>query len=276
MKEAILNRVSTRTFNKKEISSKDYNKIKEILGNYENVIGPFDHTFKFNFKFNDSKSKEGSKVGTYGVLRHVPGFIGGICQNNFESLVDYGYIFQRVILSLTKEKYDTCWVGGTFKRTSFQKKLGKNEIVPAISPVGSRAQKSTMIDKYIRKSVKSDNRFVFGEMFKDYYTLEPLSDTFENPIMQCFSLVRKGPSASNKQPWRAYLDNDMIHFYLKRTQRYPSDSFPYDIQALDIGIAISNFTVGLDYFDIDYSYYSVNDAKKIDFNDYVLSIRINK
>ncbi len=133
-----------------------------------------------------------------------------------------------------------------------------------------------MIERFVRNSAESDNRKIFDEMFKDYNTLEPLNDTFENPIMQCLDLVRKGPSASNKQPWRAYLDNDIIHFYLKRTQRYPSDSFPYDIQALDIGIAISNFTVGLEYFDFEYTYFHNDKANKIDFNDYVISIKIKK
>jgi len=276
MRDAILKRVSTRTFNKQELSSRDYKNIKEILNQYESVKGPFDHNFKFSFKFNDSKSLESKKVGTYGVLRHVPGFVGGICENNFESLVDYGYVFQRIILSLTKDNYDTCWVGGTFKRTNFQKKLGENEIVPAITPVGYRALKRTIIERFVRKSAKSGNRLIFDELFNDYKTLEPLNDTLENPILQSLNLVRKGPSASNKQPWRVYVDNNNIHFYLKRTQRYPSDSFPYDIQALDIGIAMANFTVGLEFFGFDYSYYHYNDAEEINFNDYVLSIKINK
>ena len=276
MRDAILNRVSTRTFNKQELSGKDIQKIEAILEEYKSVKGPFDHVFKFNFRLNDSKSPESRKVGTYGVLRHVPGFIGGICENEFKSLVDYGYIFERVILELTKEEYDTCWIGGTFKRKDFEKKLNENEIVPAISPVGFRALKRTMIERFVRNSAESDNRKIFDEIFKDYNTLEPLNDTFENPIMQCLDLVRKGPSASNKQPWRAYLDNDIVHFYLKRTQRYPSDSFPYDIQALDIGIAISNFTVGLEYFDFEYTYFHNDKANKIDFNDYVISIKIKK
>ena len=276
MRDAILNRVSTRTFNKQELSGKDIQKIEAILEEYKSVKGPFDHVFKFNFRLNDSKSPESRKVGTYGVLRHVPGFIGGICENEFKSLVDYGYIFERVILKLTKEEYDTCWIGGTFKRKDFEKKLKENEIIPAISPVGFRALKRTMIERFVRNRAESDNRKIFDEMFKDYNTLEPLNDTFENPIMQCLDLVRKGPSASNKQPWRAYLDNDIVHFYLKRTQRYPSDSFPYDIQALDIGIAISNFTVGLEYFDFEYAYFHNDKANKIDFNDYVISIKIKK
>lgn len=112
-------------------------------------------------------------------------------------------------------------------------------------------------------------------MYKDYKTLEPLRDTFQNPIMQSLDLVRKGLSASNKQPQRAYLDNNEILIYLKRTQRYPGGKIPYDIQSFDIGIAMSNFTVGLEYFNFDYTYYINNKAKDIDFAKYVISVKIN-
>ena len=276
MRDAILNRVSTRTFNKKQLSGKDIEKIKGIIEAHKLVKGPFDHSFEFSFGLNDSKSEDSKKIGTYGVLRHVPAFIGGTCNNDFKSIVDFGYVFHNIILSLTEENYDTCWIGGTFKRKHYQKKLAENEIIPAISPVGFRAAKRTIIERIVRNSAESDNRLIFDELFNDYKTLEPLNDTMENPIMQCLSLVRKGPSASNKQPWRAYLENNIIHFYLRRTQRYPSDSFPYDIQALDIGIAMANFVIGLKYFDIKYDYFNNDEAKEIDFNDYVISIKIKK
>lgn len=276
MREAILKRVSTRTFNKQQLSGKDVKKINDILETSKSVKGPFDHTYKYKFRFNDSKSKEGKKIGTYGVLRNVPGFISGTCNNDFESLVDYGFILERVVLKLTKEKFDTCWLGGTFKRKMYEMKLDENEIIPAITPVGYRAQKRTIVDRLIRKVAESDNRKKYGSLFKDYNTLEPLKDTLDDPIIQCLELVRRGPSASNKQPWRVYLNNDEVLFYLKRTQRYPSDNFPYDIQALDIGIAISNFTVGLEDFGFKYSFNIDNKAKVIDFSDYVLTVKIDK
>lgn len=274
MRDVVLKRVSTRTFNKTELSNEDVKKINNILVEHESVKGPFDHKFKYKFRFNDSKSQEGKKIGTYGVLRHVPGFVSGICKNDFKNLVDYGFIFERIVLALTEQNLDTCWIGGTFKRKTYQVDLDENEIVPAITPVGYGAQKKTIVERFIRKSAESDNRKIFGTLFKDYNTLEPLNDTLENPIMQCLELVRKGPSASNKQPWRLFLDNDEILFYLKRDQGYPSENFPYDIQALDIGIALSNFTVGLEYFDLKYKFFVNNKAKDIDSAEYVLSIKM--
>ncbi len=65
MRDAILNRVSTRIFNKQELSGKDIIKIEKILEEYKTVNGLFDHAFKFNFKFNNSKSPGSKKVETY-------------------------------------------------------------------------------------------------------------------------------------------------------------------------------------------------------------------
>ena len=120
MRTAILDRVSTRTFNKQQLSKEDLIKIDSVIDKYKITKGPFDHTFDYSFKLNTNKSEDGSKVGTYGILRNVPGYIGGPCSNDFKSLVDYGYIFERMILDLTKANFDTCWVGGTFKREDFK------------------------------------------------------------------------------------------------------------------------------------------------------------
>ena len=56
-------------------------------------------------------------------------------------------------------------------------------------------------------------------------------------------MVRLGPSASNKQPWRILVEDHGVHFYEKKTPRY-SDTFPYDIQRLDLGIAACPFHLG--------------------------------
>ena len=53
-------------------------------------------------------------------------------------------------------------------------------------------------------------------------------------------MVRLGPSASNKQPWRIVLKDSACHFYEYKQPGY-SDRFPYDIQRIDMGIAAAHF-----------------------------------
>jgi hypothetical protein len=61
-------------------------------------------------------------------------------------------------------------------------------------------------------------------------------------------MVRLGPSASNKQPWRILKDENAFHFYLQRTPGY-QESFVMkivtvaDLQRIDMGIAMCHFEV---------------------------------
>ena len=59
-------------------------------------------------------------------------------------------------------------------------------------------------------------------------------------------MVRLGPSASNKQPWRILKLGPVWHFYLHRTRKYPSPAFKLlinaaDLQRIDLGIAMAHF-----------------------------------
>jgi hypothetical protein len=59
-------------------------------------------------------------------------------------------------------------------------------------------------------------------------------------------MVRIGPSASNKQPWRVVKDDNAFHFYLQRTKGYRENSLTRflglaDLQRLDMGIAMCHF-----------------------------------
>ena len=69
-------------------------------------------------------------------------------------------------------------------------------------------------------------------------------------------MVRLGPSASNKQPWRVVRTNTACHFYEYKEPGY-SDRLPYDIQRIDMGIAACHFHLAakeqslIGHFDID-------------------------
>ena len=55
-----------------------------------------------------------------------------------------------------------------------------------------------------------------------------------------WKMVRPGPSATNKQPWRVVKSGDIFHFFEYKTPGY-TDRFTYDIQRLDMGIAACHF-----------------------------------
>ncbi|MBN2604857.1 MAG: hypothetical protein JXR62_03440 [Bacilli bacterium] len=276
MRDAILKRESTRTYQKELLSKIEIDTILSLVNTYSKMTGPFDHSFELTFSLNNSNDSNGKKIGTYGLIKNVPSFIGGVCQNNFQSLVDFGYVFEHLILDLTSHDFDTCWLGGTFKRQNYRKELSDNEVIPAISPVGHRASNRTVFERAIRNSAKSQSRLPLSHLFKNYADFSNVLLDLDDPIIHSLSLVRRAPSASNKQPWRAYVDNDVIHFYMERTPKYPRISLKYDIQALDMGIALSHFEIGILYFKKKVAYFKIDNPKDIPNNEYVISLRVSK
>ena len=273
MRDAITKRVSTRSFLDQDLSKTDIEFILSVIEKYQSVKGPFGNQFEFTFNLNNKSETNGKKIGTYGLLKNVPAFIGGVSNNTAESIVDFGYVFEHIILELTKKDYGTCWLGGTFKRNDYRKKLEDNQVIPAISPVGFSAKKRTLRDRALRTSAQSNNRLDDDILFHDYQHLKPLPKDLDIIVKQSLCLVKRAPSASNKQPWRLYVDGNTVHFYIERTPNY-AKFMSYDIQLLDIGIALSHFDVGIRYFSKKPSYKKYSNAKEIPNQEYVISIDI--
>jgi nitroreductase len=243
MIDAINNRISVRTYQKKPLTAKDEKDVKELLLKLKELKGPFKNQVRLFFYDSPYVGDEVNiQIGTYGFIKNPPAFVAGCVKNTFESIVDYGYVFEKVILEITKLGLGTVWLGGTFNRDAFDYLLAEGEIVPAITPVGYPAEKKSIREKLIRKSAKGDSRKPFNEMFFENDLKTPLSDS--NIAAKYLELVRVGPSASNKQPWRAVVKGNKVHFYLEKTKGY-AESLSFDIQALDLGIAICHFESGL-------------------------------
>ena len=95
----------------------------------------------------------------------------------------------------------------------------------------------------MRKGIKADSRFSFGEVFFDGSFEKPLTREAAGGLFDAFEAVRLAPSAVNKQPWRVVLCKDKAHFYEKRSVGY--DNGTWDIQKIDMGIALSHFELAL-------------------------------
>ena len=57
-------------------------------------------------------------------------------------------------------------------------------------------------------------------------------------------MTRLAPSAGNKQPWRAVVCGDRVHFYEKKAKAMQNNPLG-DIQKVDIGIALAHFDLTL-------------------------------
>ncbi|MBN1486972.1 MAG: nitroreductase, partial [Anaerolineae bacterium] len=120
------------------------------------------------------------------------------------------------------------------------------ETVPVVTATGYILDEPRARNGGFRKTIGAVKRLPWEQLF--------FKDTFDTPITteeagsyaEPLEMVRIGPSASNKQPWRIVKDGPKWHFYLQRSRRYGNTlAFKLvgiaDIQRLDMGIAMNHF-----------------------------------
>jgi len=91
----------------------------------------------------------------------------------------------------------------------------------------------------MRAMAGSDNRKPWQELFFEDDVSTPLTEQKAGHYAVPLEMVRLGPSASNKQPWRIIKENQSFHFFLCRTKGYGVTQ--YDMQKNDLGIAQCHF-----------------------------------
>lgn len=182
------------------------------------------------------------KLGTYGFIRGAKTFIVGVVEKGRQSLFDYGYAMEEIILFASSKQLATCWLGLTFS-SDFSKSVrcAEDELLPAISPIGYPAKSRRLTEKVMRLSVGARKRKPWSELFFSTETLGPVvMETLDDELRQSLEMVRLGPSASNKQPWRLFVEpsGEVVHFYLEPSPGYDKPSNPVQLQKLDMGIAL--------------------------------------
>ncbi|MFP7300498.1 nitroreductase family protein [Neobacillus niacini] len=252
--ETMKKRQSIRTFDTQNITTAHLQLIHEYINNEENLIGPFGSKGSIKLiQVTNHVSDKGIKLGTYGFIKNPQAYLVGVAENKKYSLVEFAYTFQNLVILLTKLEIGTCWMGGTFNRNSFEQevKLGEGEFIPCITPIGYPNQKQRVFDKALRYVVKADNKKSWDKLFFDAAFDVPLDKQKAGLLEVPIEMVRLGPSASNKQPWRLLLTQDqkVCHFYIEHTPNY-SSKLGYDMQLLDMGIAMSQFELACNELEI--------------------------
>ena len=242
-------RISTRSYDSKEIGPDHKKKIIGYIKKSHKTV--FDSKLRFEFIDASGLKKDTLRdLGTYGFINGARYFIGGMVKKNSPGrknycFIDFGYVFEKIILFLTDMELGTCWLGGTFNKKGFSQRLGpgRDEIIPAVSPVGIVFKKRGLRDSLIRKLAgskyrKSWNRLFFEENFSD-----PLSEVDPGPYREPLEMVRLAPSASNLQPWRIVKkkDGNIFRFFVQRTRYYQRGPGRVDLQLIDMGIEPCHF-----------------------------------
>ena len=197
-------------------------------------------------------------LGTYGFIKGATGYIVGAIEESRYNLEDFGYLLELIILYATDLGLGTCWLGGTFTKSSFARKISarEGELVPGVSSVGYIAKKPRRIESILRVNDGTDRRLPWERLFFDDGFNTPLPHEGLGRYGKALEMVRLSPSASNRQPWRVVREGSAWHFYLQRTPGYRESPLVRlttvaDLQRMDMGIAMSHFELAANELGLD-------------------------
>jgi nitroreductase len=261
-RELIDQRYSCRTYLERPISPEDQQRLLEFMAT--RTIGPLGSRARFGLLAARAGDRQAlRRLGTYGFIKGATGFIAGAVQRAPRDLEDFGYLLEEVVLFATAMGLGTCWLGGTFTRSTFVRRFGgleRHESMPAVVSTGYIGDDGS---ERIRAREEGDRRFPWSELFFEQQVGEPLSAASAGRYAAALEAVRMAPSATNKQPWRVVRCGGGAagvggggnggggdwHFLLRRTKGYGKGSAVFtalriaDLQRVDLGIAMCHFAL---------------------------------
>ena len=245
--EIIRQRFSCRRFHERPIDATKQQDLQAFIDSLP--TGPFGARPRFRLVAATEADRASLRgLGTYGFIRGATGFIIGAVEPAGKYLEDYGYLMEAIILHATRLRLGTCWLGGTFTKSGFARKidLGASETIPAVAAIGEFIVLQQARQGLVSGVADASRRLPWESLFSDLQSGTPLDRATAGAYAMPLSMVRIAPSASNKQPWRVVKDGQCWHFNLQRSPGYRRDPLKIlldlcDLQRLDMGIALCHF-----------------------------------
>lgn len=229
--EAIRKRRSVRTFTGAPLTAEDRAALEQFIQTQTNPFG-----VPVEFRLLDAKEHALSSPVIVGADLYLAAKAAR-CEN-YE--IGLGYSFEQACLYAASRGIGTVMLAASLSRAAFEKAMDvrENEVLPVASPVGYPSEKKSIRETLMRKGLKADARLPFENLFFDRRYGRPLARENAGAFAEALEMVRWAPSAANRQPWRAVVDGNTVHFYEEKTMK---DSAIGDVQKVDVGIALSHF-----------------------------------
>jgi len=151
-----------------------------------------------------------------------------------------GFALEHTVLSLTREGFGTCWMGGMLSRLILDKavQIKKNHVPVIVIALGYPEEPLDCAANLAGTRKRMDIKdFVFGSMDKN--------------LLQIMDAVRMAPSAMNSQPWRFWIEDGSIDLYIS-TKGFFGIKPLKNLNRIDAGIALCHFVIASRHFDIPY------------------------
>lgn len=230
LRQAVTLRHSVRSFDANPLTDTD----RTALETYAAEALTFFGNPKARIAIIDSTG-ETSAPSTYGFIAGCRTYMVLISSDSTrENRCRAAAAMELCVLEATRRGLATCWVGGTFRRSSFADTchISASEEILAIVPCGIAA-KPRLRDRLMSAVARSHSRKDPSLLFFDRDASIPLSA--ESPLFAPLEYVRLAPSSTNSQPWRIIALDDRTFDLCSATDNRYTD--------LDIGIAMAHIVV---------------------------------
>jgi len=254
--DVIPKRFSCRTYARKPIDDARQESLHAYMASLP--AGPFKQPARFILTSASAHDWSGLRgLGTYGFIHGASGYIIGATRSTGYALENFGYLMESIVLFATDIGLGTCWLGGSFTRSSFNRKikLAGQEEIPAVVAIGIIDDQERARNGVIRRFVHASERRSWSRMFWDREFNKPLTEAEAASYATPLEMVRLAPSASNRQPWQVVKKGGCYHFFLRRTKDYQEGLLKralrqLDLQRVDMGIAMCHFELAARELDL--------------------------
>lgn len=220
---AIEMRKSRRSFLKTKISEDNLNTLNNLIKKYNDESGLSIQIIEDGSSFFDDAKK------SYGLFKHVRTVIAFVGDSTDKDMLEkVGYYGEMLVLEATKLRLGTCWVGGSFNRSSSKIKLGLHQQLTCVIPIGN-IDEASFKEKVIKNVISRKTRDL--EYF--YTSNRDVPSWFLAGI----KAVQKAPSGMNAQPILFKYHNGEVRVYI-------SPKSDYRFKNVDLGIAKLHFEIG--------------------------------
>ncbi|MCM1066488.1 MAG: nitroreductase family protein [Muribaculaceae bacterium] len=227
IERAIEARHSVRSFDGRAVSA---DVLHRLIDSTLAADNPFGNSYALNV--HDFALTGPQRPGTYGTISGASTYLMLACSAAPESVLAMGFAGEYLALAATEEGIGSCWIGGTFKASAFERVCSApaGMALKAVMPLGYPAARQSLRARLTGRLLGASRRKPFGELFyKDKFDT-PLSEVA--PYAHALAMMRLAPSSVNSQPWRAVLVGDTVHFYYRDKSSYA---------LLDMGIGLCHF-----------------------------------
>ncbi len=265
IEKLVRERRSVRSYDERELSADHLEQLRSFMAKIDN---PWSIPVKFVLM--DAKEHR----LTCPVVVGTDLYVGGKISKVPHAEEAFGYSFEKLVLFAQSLGIGTVWLGGTMDRGAFERamSLGADEMMPCASALGYPAQKMSVRESVMRKAIKADSRMVFEELFFDGSFDTPLTQEKAGKLAFPLEMVRLAPSAVNRQPWRIVVAGNAAHFYLKRGK---IGAGAFDMQKIDLGIALCHFALAAEERGIDVCFYTGDPKMTAEGNlEYIASFHL--